>query len=553
MTLMRRNALQLVTVLCAVTAVFGQGKLASDLSSLKTTHVNVIVQYAHAPTESHHRKIRDRGGELLHSFNTLLGSTYKIPVSALNDLANDPEVVFVSPDRLLTPTLDIAAATINATAAAQYGYDGSGVGVAVIDSGISPHADFPRGAEFHLDLAGGGVQDAYGHGTHVAGIIAGTGRSSSNSSFFRTFQGIAPGVSLIDLRVLDKNGSGTDSSVIVAIEAAIFLKNFLNIRVINLSLGRPVYESYKLDPLCQAVENAWKAGIVVVVAAGNSGRDNSVGTSGYGTIGSPGNDPYVITVGAMKTAGTTTRSDDTIASYSSKGPTLYDHIAKPDIVAPGNRTISLRAATASLAKTYPQTLVAMNVYQHGGRADASPDYLNLSGTSMAAPMVSGAVALILQKFPQLTPDRVKARLMKTASKSFPAYSNATDPVTGTTYTSQYDIFTIGAGYLDIAAALDNSDNTTGTAISPTAGYSGGKVTLNYDSTAVWNKSVTWGSSVIWGSNVFMPGTSNLWGSSVVWGTGTMKGFSVVWGSSVVWGTGNQTSAESINVAVNGEN
>jgi serine protease AprX len=113
--------------------------------------------------------------------------------------------------------------------------------------------------------------------------------------------GIAPGANLLDLRVLDANGQGSDSAVIAAIETAIALKSKYNVRVINLSLGRPVYESYKLDPLCQAVEAAWKAGIVVVVAAGNDGRDNSFGNDGYGTISSPANDPYVITVGAMKT------------------------------------------------------------------------------------------------------------------------------------------------------------------------------------------------------------------------------------------------------------
>ena len=132
--------------------------------------------------------------------------------------------------------------------------------------------------------------------------------------------GIAPGANLLNFRVLDANGNGSDSSVIAAIEQAIALKNKYNIRVINLSLGRPVFESYTQDPLCQAVEAAWKAGIVVVVAAGNDGRDNSFGNEGYGTIMAPGNDPYVITVGAMRSMGTPSRTDDLVASYSSKGP-----------------------------------------------------------------------------------------------------------------------------------------------------------------------------------------------------------------------------------------
>src|SRR5208282_1418967 len=127
------------------------------------------------------------------------------------------------------------------------------------------------------------------------------------------------------------------------IQTAIQLKATYNIRVINLSLGRPVFESYTVDPLCQAVEAAYKAGIVVVVAAGNDGRDNSEGTNGYATITAPGNDPYVITVGAMKSMGTPTRADDLIATYSSKGPTAIDHIVKPDIVAPGNLQVSLNS------------------------------------------------------------------------------------------------------------------------------------------------------------------------------------------------------------------
>src|SRR6185437_11258632 len=190
--------------------------------------------------------------------------------------------------------------------------------------------------------------DLYGHGTHVAGILAGNGRDSA-TGYAQQYVGLAPKANIINLRVLDKNGAGSDSAVIAAIQRAIDLKNTYNIRIINLSLGRPVYESAGQDPLCQAVEAAWKAGIVVVVAAGNSGRDNSGGTDGYATIQSPGNDPLVITVGATKTNGTATRLDDYVASYSSKGPTLLDHVVKPDLVAPGNRIVSLLAPSSYLA------------------------------------------------------------------------------------------------------------------------------------------------------------------------------------------------------------
>jgi serine protease AprX len=219
----------------------------------------------------------------------------------------------------------------------QYGWDGTGVGVAVIDSGMTPKDDLMAGGGVtsrivysESFIGGSDTTDTYGHGTHVAGIVGGNGRDSSG--FSRTFKGVAPNVNFINLRVLDQNGAGQESSVIAAIDRAIQLKDTYNIRIINLSLGHPVYESYTLDPLCQEVEAAWKAGIVVVVAAGNYGRDNSHGTKGYGTIASPGNDPFVITVGATKTNGSPSRLDDSIASYSSKGPTAVDHIVKPDLV-----------------------------------------------------------------------------------------------------------------------------------------------------------------------------------------------------------------------------
>ena len=234
---------------------------------------------------------------------------------------------------------------------------------------------------------------------------------------------------------------------LAAIDRAIELKSAYNIRIINLSVGRPVMESFVNDPICQAVEKAWASGIVVVVAAGNFGRNNDAGNNGYATITSPGNDPAVITVGAMKTMGSSIKSDDQIASYSSKGPSVGDHVVKPDLVAPGNLMVSLKAPGSTLAMD-AASAVPFSYYETNATNDISPDYLRLSGTSMATPVVSGAAALLLQQNPNLRPDQVKARLMKTASKSFPASSTVVDPVTHVQYTSQYDMLTIGAGYLD---------------------------------------------------------------------------------------------------------
>src|SRR3989449_1485918 len=403
-------------------------KLSKDLEALKNgpsgATVDVIIQFNQTPTDAHHQKVQDRGGALKTRLDVIKGAHYSVPVESLEALADDPDVAYISPDRQLNGSLDNTAAAVNAKVAWQSGWDGTGIGVAVIDSGITGHSDLYNtgggGGKLRIvysqDFVGGGTNDYYGHGEHVAGIIAGSGKGSNYSTYLRTFKGIAPNANLINLRVLDQNGQGTDSGVIAAIQVAINLQSKLHIRVMNLSLGRQVFESYQLDPLCQAVEAAWKAGIVVVVAAGNYGRDNSMGTSGYATITSPGNDPYVITVGAMKTAGSPLRSNSLIASYSSKGPTLLDHVVKPDIVAPGNRVVSLHGyafvnpATGlyvyeALPQEYPQNLVLYGYYNPTMSLDTistSGDYYTLSGTSMATPVVSGAVALLLQANGKLT-------------------------------------------------------------------------------------------------------------------------------------------------------
>lgn len=539
--------------LCLLFLVAGRGgwaqtgKIAVDLQSGEQKGTaQVIVQFDKDPNEAYHQKILSRGGTLRIALHSLKAGVYALPASALPELANDPAVVHISQDHKVFAKLDYTAAAVNAPMAWQSGWTGAGIGVALIDSGLSPDPDITeRDVIYQQNLVPGepegSVYDRYGHGMHVAGIIASNGTSSSCTNCTRSLKGMAPGASLINLRVLDEAGESTDSTVIAAIEAAIQLKDKYNIRVINLSLGRPVFESYKADPLCQAVEAAWKAGIVVVAAAGNEGRD------GYGTITAPGNDPYVITVGAMKTMGTFERTDDLIASYSSKGPTLIDHVLKPDLVAPGNRVVSILApGSPTLGRQAgPQGQVPYGYYQNAAEKGVSDRYLVLSGTSMAAGVVTGAVADLLQAQPNLTPDQVKALLMKTASKTFPQSSVATDVTTGLTYTSYYDVFTRGAGYLDLGAALQSKDTPApGPALSPVVTYNSmtDKPYLVFERASLWNHSgplrdPAWAPKSVWGiedvdSDRSLWSDSSAWAARTIWGTANTNAERSIWSESM---------------------
>ncbi|HEY2913807.1 MAG TPA: S8 family peptidase, partial [Candidatus Angelobacter sp.] len=457
-------------------AALKHNKLAADLANFPLNAdgtVSVIIQFKQTP-KAHASEMAAQGGRLRFSFDHINGAAYRIPVRMLAWLEMHPDVAYVSPDRPNKVASDDDIPAVEGDVARQqYGLDGTGVGVAIIDSGVFNHDDLQKSSGLGSRIVYSesfipgdpSTKDAYGHGTHVAGIVAGNGHDSV-SGYPTQYMGVAPNANIINLRVLDANGAGTDSQVIAAIQRAIQLKSTYNIRVINLSLGRQVYESYALDPVCQAVEAAWKAGIVVVVAAGNGGRDSSYGTQGYATIQAPGNDPNVITVGATKTNGTPGRLDDTVASYSSKGPTLLDHVVKPDVVAPGNRVISLAAPGSTLVSSLlslniqPITTCLLGLLGNNCSTGLSGKYTQLSGTSMATPIVAGAAALMFQKDPTLTPDTIKARMMKTAWKGYPGNSWAYDN-SGKSYFSQYDVFTIGAGYLDIYSSLKSTDVVNG--------------------------------------------------------------------------------------------
>ncbi|HEY6362518.1 MAG TPA: S8 family serine peptidase, partial [Vicinamibacterales bacterium] len=266
------------------------------------------------------------------------GALLDVPEGALEALAQDGGVDQLSGNHRLSSQMTVTNTAIGADQVWEGldgipGVSGEGVGVAIIDSGI---ADVPalRGrvvasVDF-TDRRGRGL-DRYGHGTHVAGIVAASGRGHQGEA-----NGVAPGAHLVNLKVLDEHGEGTAGDVIEAIDWAVDHRRRYRIRVINLSLGGTPMQSWRDDPLCQAVQRAHDAGVVVVASAGNRGKTED-GTPVMGGVTVPGVCPHAITVGALNTKGTGFRSDDEVASYSSRGPTRYDRLIKPDLVAPGNR------------------------------------------------------------------------------------------------------------------------------------------------------------------------------------------------------------------------
>jgi serine protease AprX len=291
------------------------------------------------------------------------------------------------------------------------GYNGAGVGVAVVDTGIDGQlpdfASTPGGPSRVVATAvtnpgAKTVYDTYGHGTDVAGIIAGNGNARKRSDpLYGQYVGVAPGANLIAIKASDERGNATVLDVIDGIEFAIFHQRDYNIRVLNLSLDSATPQSYKTDPLDAAVEAAWAHGIVVVAAAGNRG------TAGNAVQFAPANDPYVITAGAVDENGTANPLDDVIASWSSRGVT-QDGFQKPDVYAPGAHIVSVLAPNSYFAGECPTCVI-------------SGQYIRTSGTSMAAPMIAGLVADLLQARPGLTPNQVKGALTSPLASENPGF------------------------------------------------------------------------------------------------------------------------------------
>lgn len=477
------------------------------------------------------------------------GAVLDVPAQALAALAADVEFDHLTTNQLLSAQDAVTNETIGADLVqagawtAEGGgkaYDGSGVGVALIDSGVALMPQLAGRVLARLDFTGSrmGGLDAYGHGTHVAGIIA------SRAGAARGDGGVAPGAHIVSLKVLDANGLGTADNVIEAIDWTIRNAKRFRIRVINLSLGGPVLQRAADDPLCQAVERAYRAGLVVVASAGNVGK-TADGRTIFGGITTPGISPYALTVGALNTKGTSWTEDDEVASYSSRGPTLFDRLIKPDLVAPGNRIESLAAPGSTLVERYPELVT--------GRGWSAR--LTLSGTSMAAGVTSGAVALIVEAHPHASPFVLRTTLQLGADSMGTGLLNE------------------GAGTPRIPESLGLGPDTSGTAFSAAALWSEaeqhGILTLAPSTVESQGRTVVWGSgdtlvwstwreesTVIWGSwnqdETVVWGSTDMtvvWGSSdetVVWGSSWDSDQTVVWGSrwdqdsTVVWGSTDET-------------
>ena len=293
--------------------------------------------------------------------------------------------------------------TIGADKAWWRGVYGTGVGVAVVDTGVAGYIpDFMSAGQSRViasavtNPCATDADDHVGHGTHVAGLIAGNSVGYGGSSLNGRYMGVAPKANIVSVKVSDDGGDTTVLDVIYGIQFAVDHRDDMGIRVLNLSLSSSVAESYRTDPLDAAAEAAWFAGIVVVAASGNDGSVSDAVSY------SPGNDPYVITAGAIDDRGTTSLTDDVVPAWSSRGVT-QDGFAKPDVLAPGTKLVAALAPSSTFASLCRSCTV--------GRS-----YFRLSGTSMATAVVSGTAALMLQNRPALTPNQVKGTLVSTARR-----------------------------------------------------------------------------------------------------------------------------------------
>lgn len=383
--------------------------IESDIFDVPGNFVKIIIQKWSATDPTAEQRIEELGGKVTLQLPIVDGFSAEIPADRVADLEGLEGARSITLDRRVqvqgssTDSSNLKSVypkAVRATNMWKKGHTGEGVTVALIDTGITEVTDISgRVLPVYDDLTGewspclnltaeDHCNDSYGHGTFMAGIIAGDGAASNG-----TYEGTAPDANLVSIKIAGYDGSADVSRVLAAIQWTVTFRERYGIKVLNLSLGTNGTGSYETDPLNYAVQRAWNSGIVVVVSASNLGPDPQ-------TISKPADDPWVITVGAIDDVGTVGYGDDTIPNFSARGPTAADGLAKPDLVAPGGHIVSLRAPGSAIDTEFPNYI--------------DDHYRRGSGTSMSAAVVSGSVATMLEADPTMSPNRVKYALMSTA-------------------------------------------------------------------------------------------------------------------------------------------
>lgn len=397
---------------CLMLSTLGASAATTTSSHTAERAASMIVQSASGGATAAADAVRAVGGAVTHSLEIVGGVAADLTDPMIDRLKQMPGIWNITPNEKVgfhgwkgkdAYEPKRIQTVVRSDRLWRQGVKGQGVTVAVLDTGIhAAHPDLqgPNGprviaCEDMTSEAGteAECQDTFGHGTFMAGLVAGNGASSNGR-----YSGAAPEANLAAIKVAGYDGSTDIAKILAGVQWAVAHKDTYNIRVLNLSLGSDSAQDYRLSPLNYAAERAWNAGIVVVVSAGNSGPD------GY-TVMKPGDDPYVVTVGSSDDRGTYGVSDDLTPVFSSRGPTRSNGLAKPDVVSPGVHTTSLRSPGSAIDNNYGET------------ARVGDGYFKGSGTSMSTATVSGVVAQILQANPSLDPDQVKHRLTSTARET----------------------------------------------------------------------------------------------------------------------------------------
>jgi len=495
------TAILLVLALVAPATAWGAGveqSATSPATQAPGERIAVIVKKADQSQTAEYL-VRSLGGAVTNDLSIINSFAAEIPAGALTQLMASPSITRVTPDGPVERTARAPVPVLPTTTASNYfretlgvsslsGLNGAGIGVAIVDSGTEYNSDYSAtsgnriAAQKSFCVDSVSVQDYYGHGSHVAGIVGGSGAASGG-----LYAGVAPGVSILGLKIANDTGLSRESDVVAALQWILENKARYNIRVANLSINCAVPMSYHESPLDAACEVLWFNGVVVVASAGNVSSMSVINT----IDSAPANDPFIITVGATDEVGTASRKDDKLTSFSAFGVTR-DGFKKPDVVAPGKDIYSLLSSKSPWGLLYPE------------RTAFNKQYIRLSGTSMAAPMVSGVAALLLQDEPNLTPDQVKYRLKATAPSTLRDSTGAYVPYVG------------GA-----AAVNGTTTQSANTGIPVSTMLTTGENPVN--SSVMWN-SVMW-NSVMWNSVMW---NSVMW-NSVMWN-------SVMW-NSVMWNSG----------------